>query len=265
MAALGHNRKSVTATRTSGAGGRADIIRAKADIASPRSARDLPSDHTAPGRAPTPLQRPAPHRRRQEVEHGRERDDGGEAEFDGEERRQDRTHDRGAAVDAPGPGHQLRQLAPRLSPRELTLTLTDAAKDRLADLGPSALTEALEILAEDSHSGIPQNPSEVTRAPKLLREHGRLDLSQPAEALERKIRAYHPWPGTFTEVSVKGKTKRLKIFPPVEIREHSLPTGELLQHEGELLIGCDEKSLALFEVQPEGSKRMPAAAFANRI
>ncbi|MDE0836061.1 MAG: methionyl-tRNA formyltransferase [Akkermansiaceae bacterium] len=137
--------------------------------------------------------------------------------------------------------------------------------DRLADLGPSALTEALEILAKDSHSGIPQNPSEVTHAPKLLREHGRLDLSQPAEALERKIRAYHPWPGTFIEVSVKGKSKRLKIFPLVEIREHSLPTGELLQHEGELLIGCDEKSLALFEVQPEGSKRMPAAAFANRI
>lgn len=137
--------------------------------------------------------------------------------------------------------------------------------DRLADLGPSALSEALEILAGNPHSGTPQNPSEVTHAPKLLREHGRLDLSQPADSLERKIRAYHPWPGTFTEISVKGKTKRLKIFPPVEIREHSLPTGELLQHEGELLIGCDEKSLALFEVQPEGSKRMPSAAFANSL
>ncbi len=73
---------------------------------------DLPPDHTAPGRAHSPLQRPAPHRRRHEIERDRERDDDGEAEFYGEERRQDRAHDRGAAVDAPGPGHQLRQLAP---------------------------------------------------------------------------------------------------------------------------------------------------------
>lgn len=137
--------------------------------------------------------------------------------------------------------------------------------DRLADLGPAALSEALEILAKDSHAGTPQNPDEVTYAPKLLREDGRLDFSQPAGAIERIIRAYHPWPGTFTEVSVKGKAKRLKIFPPVEIREHPLPAGELVIHEGELLIGCGGKSLVLSEVQPEGSKRMPAAAFANSL
>lgn len=137
--------------------------------------------------------------------------------------------------------------------------------DRLADLGPAALSEALEILEKDPHAGIPQNPAQVIYAPKLLREDGRIDFTQPAEAIERIIRAYHPWPGTFTEVTVKGKSKRLKIFPPVEIREHPLPAGELGIHEGELLIGCCKTSLALSAVQPEGSKRMPAAAFANSL
>ncbi len=137
--------------------------------------------------------------------------------------------------------------------------------DRLADLGPAALSEALEILSKNPEAGTAQNPDGVTYAPKLLREDGRLDFSESAEILERTIRAYHPWPGTFTEVSVKEKTKRLKIFPPVEIREHPLPARELLLHEGELLIGCGEKSLALSEVQPEGSKRMPAGAFANSL
>ena len=137
--------------------------------------------------------------------------------------------------------------------------------DSLAELGPAALSEALEILFENPQAGTPQIPEDVTYAPKLLREHGRLDFSKSAEEIERTIRAYEPWPGTFTEVSVKGKTKRLKIFPPIAIREHPLPAGELLQHEGELLIGCGEKSLALSEVQPEGSKRMPAGAFANSL
>lgn len=137
--------------------------------------------------------------------------------------------------------------------------------ERLAELGPAALAEALDILAKDPHAGTQQNPAQVTYAPKLVREDGRIEFTQPAEATERIIRAYHPWPGTFTEVPVKGKTKRLKIFPPVEIREHPLPAGELAIHEGELLIGCGEKSLALSEVQPEGSKRMPAPAFANSL
>ena len=137
--------------------------------------------------------------------------------------------------------------------------------DRLADLGPAALTEALHILSDNPKSGIPQNPDEVTYAPKLLREDGRLDFTRPAEVLERTIRSYDPWPGTFTEITVKGKSKRLKIFPPTRISDHSLPAGELLHQNGELLIGCGNQSLVLSEVQPEGSKRMLATAFANSL
>ncbi len=137
--------------------------------------------------------------------------------------------------------------------------------DRLADLGPSALAESLEILAKNPKAGTPQNPAEVTYAPKLLREDGRLDFTQPADLLERTIRAYDPWPGTFTEVSIKGKPKRLKIFPPTDISNQPLPAGELLYQNGQLLIGCGHQSLILSEVQPEGSKRMPAQAFAHSL
>ena len=67
--------------------------------------------------------------------------------------------------------------------------------DRLATLGPAALSEALAILSENPDAGTPQNPQGVTHSPKLLREDGRLDLIKPAVELERLIRAYHPWPG----------------------------------------------------------------------
>lgn len=137
--------------------------------------------------------------------------------------------------------------------------------DRLADLGPRALSEALDILAENPTAGSPQDSNEVTYAPKLMREDGRLDFKKSAEELERTIRAYHPWPGTFTEVSVKGKIKRLKIFPPVEIRDDALASGELASVDGELRIGCGGGALVLSLVQPEGSKQMSAGAFANRL
>ncbi len=137
--------------------------------------------------------------------------------------------------------------------------------DRLAALAPAALSEALEILSDNPQTGTPQNSGEVTHAPKLLREDGRLDFSKPAAELERIIRAYHPWPGTFTEIPVKGKNRRLKIFPPTEIREHALPPGELVSLGDELLIGCGSQSLALSQVQPEGSKVMSAAAFGNGL
>ena len=64
---------------------------------------------------------------------------------------------------------------------------------------------------------------------------------------------------------MKGKTKRLKIFPPVDICEQPIPAAELLAHEAELLIGCGEKALVLSDIQLEGSKRISAKAFKNSL
>jgi methionyl-tRNA formyltransferase len=135
--------------------------------------------------------------------------------------------------------------------------------DRLAELGPATLREALQILSENPSYGTPQDIEKVSYSPKLLREDGRLDFSKSATELERIIRAYHPWPGTFTELEIKGKMKRLKIFPPTKIVDHALPANTLSLHEGDLLLGCGSQSLALSELQAEGSKQMPASAFAN--
>ncbi|MFK7851851.1 MAG: methionyl-tRNA formyltransferase [Akkermansiaceae bacterium] len=137
--------------------------------------------------------------------------------------------------------------------------------DRLAQLGPEALDEALEILEKDSSFGIPQNPNEVSHAPKLLRKDGHLDVSNSPVELERRIRAYDPWPGTFLEIPIKGKSKRLKIFPPTFPRTKPVPPGEIQVVEDELLLGCSEGALALQEVQVEGSKRITAAAFKNSL
>src|SRR5437773_6209834 len=76
--------------------------------------------------------------------------------------------------------------------------------DRLAQIAPDALLESLRMLEKRSAPRIPQDSALATSAPKLTREHGRIDWSEPAEIIERKIRAFDPWPGAFMTISTNG-------------------------------------------------------------
>src|SRR5881398_2492211 len=73
-------------------------------------------------------------------------------------------------------------------------------QDRLAQIAPEALLESLRMLEKNSAPRIPQDNAQATWAPKLEREHGRIDWTESADVIERKIRAYDPWPGAFTEL-----------------------------------------------------------------
>lgn len=133
--------------------------------------------------------------------------------------------------------------------------------DRLADLAPSVLTEVLDLIASGKADAEPQNPAEVSYIPKLERDDGRIDWSLGAEALERRIRAYDPWPGTYTTAFSNGSMKRLKIFPPTRIVAGHSPSGAVSIIDGRLLIGCGEDSLEITMVQPDGGKRMAVADY----
>jgi methionyl-tRNA formyltransferase len=133
--------------------------------------------------------------------------------------------------------------------------------DHLADLAPSVLAATLDKLADGSATRTPQDPAASTYIYKLERDHGRLDWSQPAEILERRIRAYDPWPGTFTLANEDGRSKRVKIFPPTRILALDLPSGQVANHDGTLVVGCGQGALQLESVQPEGGKKMLAADY----
>jgi methionyl-tRNA formyltransferase len=128
--------------------------------------------------------------------------------------------------------------------------------DRLADVAPEALLESLSLLATGNAPRIPQDKSLATNAPKLNREAGRINWNETADGIERKIRAYNPWPGAFTDV----KDRKLKIFAATIVDLRGKP-GEILRKDRELLVATSDRALALTEVQFEGKKRMGAAEF----
>ncbi len=133
--------------------------------------------------------------------------------------------------------------------------------DRLAELSPQVLAEALEMLAAGPVPGVPQVDAESSYISKLDREHGRIDWSASAAAIERRIRAYDPWPGTYALANEDGQPKRFKIFPPATVVESELAPGEISSADGRLVVGCGTGALALTIVQPDGGRRMDAADY----
>jgi methionyl-tRNA formyltransferase len=133
--------------------------------------------------------------------------------------------------------------------------------DRLSNLAPSLLAETLEAIASGTAPRIPQDPALVSHVSKLERDAGLLDWTRPAEALERRIRAYHPWPGTYTFANVAGKSQRLKILPYAHPIACEMKPGSIKSDAGKLIVGCGSGVLELTTVQPDGSKPMSAADY----
>ena len=133
--------------------------------------------------------------------------------------------------------------------------------DRLADLAAGVLADTLTKLADGTAPRIPQEPALVSYIPKLEPDDGRIDWTMPAPAIERRIRAYDPWPGTFTTAFEGGNTKRLKIHPPTRVVDAELAPGDVSCEGGKLIVGCGDGALELTNVQAEGGKRMSAGDY----
>ena len=133
--------------------------------------------------------------------------------------------------------------------------------DRLAELAAPVMASALEHLAAGTAPRIPQDVAASCYISKLDRDHGRIDWTQDAAAIERRIRAYDPWPGTYTLATEDGRPKRLKIFPPATVVDQSLTPGEIVISENQLIVGCGTAALQLGTVQPEGTRRMSATDY----
>ncbi len=128
--------------------------------------------------------------------------------------------------------------------------------DRLAQIAPEALLESLRLVAARNAPRIPQDNARATYARKLKREHGLIDWSESAEAIERKIRAYNPWPGAF----MKLDRQNLKVFSASVVDLNGQP-GEILRSDKDLIVAAGKGALSLAEVQLEGKRRMSAGEF----
>lgn len=143
-----------------------------------------------------------------------------------------------------------------IAPRETAGSL----HDKLARLGAEVLAEGIAALAAGQTLPARPQPAEgVVYAHKLEKSEARLDWSQPAVVLERKVRALWPWP--VAEAQVDGERLRIHEAEPAEGRGR--PGERIAAGRGELCVACGEGALRLLRVQREGGRVISAADYLN--
>ena len=131
--------------------------------------------------------------------------------------------------------------------------------DRLANLGPAAVIEAIAGLAAGTLKGEVQNDALATYAHKLNKEQAQLDWSRPAGELELLIRAFNPWP--ICQSSLNGAA--LKVHA-AKLGEGSGKPGEILAASKEgLTVACGSGALLLTRLQLPGGKALNFADLYN--
>jgi methionyl-tRNA formyltransferase len=147
-----------------------------------------------------------------------------------------------------------------LSRRYIPITSDDNAGRlfaKLAPLGANLLIETLPRYLSGEMQPQPQPDEGITYAPMLKRENGKLDFTQPAITLERRVRAFNPWPGTWYD----WKGAPLKVLRATVIMEKSPGVGCRFIVEGYPAIGTGDGILLLEEIQPAGKRAMTGKAF----
>lgn len=128
--------------------------------------------------------------------------------------------------------------------------------DILADMGAALLVKTLSLIEEGRAVYRPQDENKATYAGLISKKDGKIDFTRSPEEVERMIRAYDPWPGSFCFMG----DETIKIWKAHVIdRPARRPSGEILAvSEKGIEISCGGKVLAADEIQAPGKKRLRA-------
>ncbi len=131
--------------------------------------------------------------------------------------------------------------------------------ERLAQRGARLMRETLRRWLAGEITPQPQDDSQATYCPRITKADGEIDWRRPAVEIERRIRAFTPWPGCYTF----WRGRRLKIGRARVRPDLQAPPGQVMPADGGAAVGTGEGALMLLEVQPEGKRMMPIEAFLN--
>ena len=153
---------------------------------------------------------------------------------------------------------------PMLLAESTPISAADTAEsvhDRLADLGARLIVSTLDGLMRNTIEPVAQPEDGVTYAHKLGKEEGALDWRRPAAELERKVRAFHPWPGTWFEISTEQGGERIKVLGAALTLAGGAPGTVSISRDGFPVVACGLGGLKLLRLQRAGKSAQAADAF----
>lgn len=137
-------------------------------------------------------------------------------------------------------------------------TTSGQLHDRMALVGADLMVRALAALERGSLGLTPQPEAGVTYAAKIEKSEARIDWSRPAAEVHDHIRGLSPFPGAWTEMSLGGKTERVKVLRSAVATGSGVP-GTVL--DDGLTVATGEGAVRLVELQRAGGKAVAADAF----
>jgi methionyl-tRNA formyltransferase len=141
---------------------------------------------------------------------------------------------------------------------------SESLADRLSLMGAGLLVETLRRLERGEIRQRPQDHAQATLAPMLKKEDGLIDWSRAADVIERRVRGFTPWPGTYT--TFRGQGLRVWNATVASLASPSLDPGTLIVQDHRLLVACGGNTwLELAEVQLEGRRRISGRDFLNGV
>jgi methionyl-tRNA formyltransferase len=132
---------------------------------------------------------------------------------------------------------------------------------RLSESGAKLLVDTLDGIAAGVLEAREQPADGVTLAPKINVEDAELDLTAPAQRVDRLVRGCNPAPGAWT--TFRGE--RLKVLDVDLTEDEDLKPGELRTTKSTVEVGTGSKTVKLVTVQPQGKKPMAAADWARGV
>jgi len=133
--------------------------------------------------------------------------------------------------------------------------------DKLAETGAAAIVEILGNLDQHQSNATPQTAEHASYARKITTGESNIDWSEDCEVIERRIRAFNPWPGTQTFY----ESTRLRLWKAeCDTATHHVAPGTILAASRTgINVACGTGSLLIVELQRPGGKPLPVADFLN--
>jgi methionyl-tRNA formyltransferase len=163
----------------------------------------------------------------------------------------------GATIMVMDPGIDTGPMLAQCKTKILSTETAGQLSERLAEMGANLLMETLPGYLAGEINPKPQEDALSTYAPMLSKEEGLLDFTQPADTLERRVRAFQPWPGAVMD----WQGQPLKIGRSHTVAEGSLLPGQHCVIDGLPAVAASSGCLVLDEVQPAGKRMMPGSEF----
>ena len=133
--------------------------------------------------------------------------------------------------------------------------------DKLSVVGRDLLQETLPSIIAGTNERIVQDETQVTFASNISREQERIDWSKPATAVYNQIRGLHPWPTAYTTLDGAN----VKIWWAQPTATSGVPGEVVAINKDHFEIAAAEGSVAIYDLQPSGKKRMSAEDYLNGV